>query len=300
MNCDDAYADSAMLLGMLKTTLVEQGILAHADGDPAAIWSTLCAAAKGGARRSAAGPTARPSSTTFPVRDSEAPSTHGLDIRTITNIRKLIHVKVDHREPPEMVELLRQGPMTTVEVCTLELGDYLIDDRIVVERKTVADFEASVIDSDKRLFTQSERIKHRPELIPVVMIEGDVFGRRQRMSVQQITGAISFLSMIQRMSVITTLDIIHSGYMLIKLGAHGGENGLGYEVALRSNKPKAILSARRFVVEGIPGVSAGLAEVLLDHFGSIAKLAAATERDLLEVPGIGPQRAKQIREVLTG
>jgi len=302
-NCDDRLADHDMLLDMVKTSLVGQGCLTEAllaKGGAAEIWSQLCNAAKGSpARRSDSAP--RPStSTSFPTRANEALSTHGLDISSITNITVPIHIKVDHREPPEMVELLRQGPKTFVEVCSLEIGDYLIDERVIVERKTVADFEASVIEDDKRLFTQSERIKHRPELLPVVLLEGDVFGRRQRMSVPQITGAITFLSMIQGMNVLTTLDMVHSAYFLIKLGAHAGENGLGYDVALRTKKPKAILSARRFVLEGIPGVSAALAEVLLEHFGTIAKLAAASEKDLLAVPGIGPQRAKQIREVLAG
>lgn len=154
-------------------------------------------------------------SSQFSARTPAAPSTHDLDVATIKNITKPIHVLVDHREPPEIVELLRRAPMTTVEVCALELGDYLIDGHLIVERKSVGDFEASIIDDDKRLFTQSERMKHRPELVPILVIEGDVFGRRQRMTAQQITGAITFLGVIQGMSVLTTLDLAHTAYMII-------------------------------------------------------------------------------------
>lgn len=235
----------------------------------------------------------------FPVRTPEAPSTHGLDIRTITNISKPIHIKVDHREPEAIIDLLRTAPMTTVEVCSLELGDYLINDKIIVERKSVSDFEASVIDDEKRLFNQSERLKHQTDWIAVLLLEGDVFGRRQRMSAAQISGALTYLGVIQGMNVITTLDQIHTSYFLIKLGAHDG-SGLGYELALRTKKPKALLSARSYVLEGVPGVSAGLARLLLQHFGSIARIAAASEAELCAVPGIGAKRAAQIVAVLQG
>lgn len=50
-------------------------------------------------------------------------------------------------------------------------------------------------------------------------------------------------------------------YMLAKIAQH--LHGLGYDLALRTDKPKALLSARSYVLEGIPGVSAGLARALL-------------------------------------
>jgi hypothetical protein len=49
--------------------------------------------------------------------------------------------------------------------------------------------------------------------------------------------------------------------MLAKIAQH--LHGLGYDLALRTDKPKALLSARSYVLEGIPGVSAGLARALL-------------------------------------
>jgi ERCC4-type nuclease len=282
------------VMEVILKDLRESGLLSGSDKEPS--FDAIAIAARGAAKgRPNPG---RPAPGSFPVRPAQAAASHDLDITSIANITQPIHIQVDHREPPQIVELLRHAPNTTVEVCALELGDYLIDGRILVERKSVADFEASVIDEDKRLFNQSERMKHQPELLAVLILEGDVFGRRQRMSVQQISGAITFLGMIQGMNVINSLDSTHTAYLLVKMGQHAG-SGLGYELGLRSRKPKALLSARSYVLEGVPGVSAGLAKLLLAHFGSIAGIAVATEAELMGVLGIGQKRAAQIREVLS-
>ncbi|GIW45375.1 MAG: DNA ligase [Candidatus Binatia bacterium] len=46
---------------------------------------------------------------------------------------------------------------------------------------------------------------------------------------------------------------------------------------------------------GIPGVGEHLSKVLAEHFGSLEKLENATQEELLEVPEIGPETAREIR-----
>ncbi len=46
---------------------------------------------------------------------------------------------------------------------------------------------------------------------------------------------------------------------------------------------------------GIPHVGEHMAQVLADHFGSLEKLENASEEELLEVPEVGPETAKEIR-----
>lgn len=221
---------------------------------------------------------------------------HNLDITTI-KVHKPMHIQVDHREPDQLVQLLRQAQNTIVEVVSLPLGDILIDDAIVIERKRVPeDFEASIVD-ELRLHNQSERIKHRTDLIGVVILEGDVFGARQRMTVQQISGALTFLGVIQGMNVFPSIDVVHTAYLAIKLGGHFA-SGLDNPISLRKDKPQALFSARKYVLEGIPMVSAGIAERLLEQFGSITAVANASVEQLMNVSGIGQQRAEKIYECL--
>ena len=57
----------------------------------------------------------------------------------------------------------------TVEIARLEVGDYRVERRVVVERKTVADFAASLIDG--RLFQQAAALALAPER-SVLVLEG--------------------------------------------------------------------------------------------------------------------------------
>lgn len=224
------------------------------------------------------------------------PAAEMLDVATI-KVPNPITIRVDHREPEEVIRELRKAPNTTIEVCTLELGDYSVNDKLFIERKSVTDFEASIIDS-KRLFDQSERIKMEPNSVGVVLLEGD-WTRAQRMLPQQVIGAMSFLGAIQGMSVWQTTGPVCTAYTIVKLATHLC-NGLGYELGLRQHKPQSLLDAQSYVLEGCPGVNAELARRLLEHFGSVAGVARASEADLRAVQGIGPKKAKRIVEVLGG
>jgi ERCC4-type nuclease len=219
-----------------------------------------------------------------------------LDVATI-KVPSPITIKVDHREPEAVIAELRKAPNTTVEICALELGDYSVNDQLFIERKSVTDFEASIIDS-KRLFDQSERIKMEPGSVGVLLLEGD-WTRAQRMLPQQVIGAMSFLGAIQGMSVWQTTGPVCTAYTIVKLATHLC-NGLGYELGLRQHKPQSLLDAKSYVLEGCPEINAELARRLLAHFGSIAAVARASEADLRAVQGIGPKKAKRIVEVLGG
>jgi ERCC4-type nuclease len=49
----------------------------------------------------------------------------------------------------------------------------------------------------------------------------------------------------------------------------------------------------------LPLVGRMRAEAMLAHFGTIERLAAATEKDLAQIPGIGAKTAAQVRQVLS-
>src|SRR5690606_5466971 len=100
-----------------------------------------------------------------------------LDLATI-KVPEPVSIVIDHREPSELVELLRGLPNVEVEHRALDLGDILINDRVIVERKCCdrasggTDFEASVIEDGKRLFNQSERLKFADDMMAVILLEG--------------------------------------------------------------------------------------------------------------------------------
>jgi len=223
------------------------------------------------------------------------------DVATVASIKipEMINIVIDHREPDELVNLLDVHPMITVAKGHLELGDILINASVLIERKQctnadgATDFKNSIVNDDKRLFNQSERLKLQEDYIPIILLEGKCYQNTSGMMVQQIDGAISFLSIIQRLSVLTTYNLKHTAYMIAKLGTHH-RSGLGYEIALRSKKPEMLLDRKAFILEGISGVSATTAKLLIEHFDSVKNVINATEKELLEIKGIGPKIVKKI------
>jgi ERCC4-type nuclease len=203
---------------------------------------------------------------------------------------------VDHREPLEMVERLGRVTNLVVEVQSLDTGDFLVPGALVVERKTVADFVTSIIDDDKRLFTQAARLSVAPERA-VVVVEGS-FADQQRMTLEQVTGALSYLEVILRVPVLNTVSLAHTAHAIARMVRHAA-HGLGYDLPIREPGPKDAPSAALHVVAGIPGVSTRLAKTLLAHFGTVRALAQADVKELLAVDGIGPQKARAIVAAFT-
>ncbi len=58
-----------------------------------------------------------------------------------------------------------------------------------------------------------------------------------------------------------------------------------------------VKNVKQCLLDVIPMIGEVQAEHLLDHFGSIAKIAKSTKEELMEVPGIGEKRAGKILQL---
>lgn len=243
-------------------------------------------------------------------KSARASEAMNLDVSSIKMLGP-VTIQMDHREPESLTDLLSDHPLITVERVSLDLGDILVEDkdgnRLIIERKrcseghTKTDFEYSIQD-DGRLFDQSERLKMEvgasdKQVIPVFLLEGDVYGNSNTMLCQQIDGAISFLSVCQKVSVLPVYNQNHAAYMIAKLASHFVD-GLYTPVSLHKAKPKAMFEQQRYVLEALPGVSCKVAETLLEHFGSVRKVMTASKKDLLAVNGLGPKKVEVLLSVL--
>src|SRR5579872_5605795 len=79
-------------------------------------------------------------------------------------------VMVDDRElNAPVIEVLQKLPEVDVQIKRLLVGDYMVDNRCVFERKTLMDFAASVVDG--RLFRQAQKLS-RSTLPAALILEG--------------------------------------------------------------------------------------------------------------------------------
>ena len=200
----------------------------------------------------------------------------------------------DSRESTSgLIQLLtNRGAEVVLE--ELECADYVLADGIAVERKTAEDFAGSII--DRRLFVQIALLKDTYEKVFIV-VEGDPFDTQSSISQEAVIGALSYISVIERIPVISTRDAPHTAEMLITMQRHAVQ-GLGYEVAFRASKPKSRDVQAQFLIEGLPGIGPTAAKRLLKHFGSARAIFSATPEQLKKVPGVGPKTIQTIKEVL--
>jgi Fanconi anemia group M protein len=204
-------------------------------------------------------------------------------------------ITADMRERQSQVcGYLEKSRRVVVEYVDLACGDYVCGPGVAIERKESADFVNSI--TDNRFFTQVHLLKSE-YAHPIFLIEGDPFQTRSQIPPAALIGAISYLSVVEGISVIQTGDKKQTAQMLETMARHS-QQGLGYEVALRSQKPKDASIRSRFIVEGLPSIGPKAAANLLRHFNTVARIFSATEKELCEVPGIGIKTASRIREIL--
>ena len=181
-----------------------------------------------------------------------------------------------------------------VEVKQIYPGDYVVGE-VAVERKTVSDFFASLI--NKRMFDQVRRLRDAYP-VPLILVEGDMADISEYKNPRAFWGAFLKFTLDDRVPVIFAPDQEQTCQILVtlhkRIGARSSEYGLRH-------KPKVLdLEARqRFLVQGLPSVGETLSHNLLERFGTVRGVFNADERALAEVPKIGPKKAADIVKVVT-
>lgn len=204
-------------------------------------------------------------------------------------------IRADMRETRSGVtQLLQKSALVRVEFEELPIGDFILSDEVCVERKEATDFVNSVM--DRRIFGQVASMK-ASFLRPVVIIEGDVFNTRSAISKEALLGALSWLSVIEGVGTIYTRSAAETASFLEVMCRHA-QKGLGYEIQLRSAKPKNLDVLAQFSVEGLPSVGPTTAKKLLQHFGSVRGIYGASEAQLQGVKGVGKKMAEQIVQLV--
>ena len=205
---------------------------------------------------------------------------------------KKLSIYVDNREfRSEVVRNLSEE--FKIIPMQLEVGDYIISDRIAIERKTVNDFLESI--KDGRLFEQLKNLKNNYEN-PILIIEGEsLFSRGFHENA--IYGALASIIGDFSIPIIFSKNDRETSKLISSLVKR--EFSERREISLR--KEKKIMSddeKMRYVIESLPNISATLAKRLLEHFGNIKNIINANVGDLMQVKGIGRKTAEEIYEIV--
>lgn len=174
----------------------------------------------------------------------------------------------------------------------LLLGDYRVDDRLLVERKTWSDLVASI--EDGRLFRQAHALAKGP-LHPLLILEGRIRGttlggiRREALQ-----GALMTVSLVWGVPILRALDGMETAQLILLAARQSRRAAQGLP-----RRPGLCASGKRFVqhwiLQGLPRIGPRRAALLLAQFGSVEAVLTASEAALRAVPGLGPRTAEGIR-----
>jgi len=191
----------------------------------------------------------------------------------------------------------REGVSVRLE--TLSVGDYVLSDRVAVERKSIEDFLDSLLGGDDRsVFEQvGDLARHYSRPIVVVEGEGDIYAERN-VHPNAIRGALASLAVDFGASVLRTKDASDTADLLEIIAAREqGERDR--DVSVHGEKAqKTLAEQQEYVVSSIADIGPVTARSLLDALGSVEAVMTADEEALLDVAGVGEVTAERIRSVV--
>lgn len=204
-----------------------------------------------------------------------------------------VNVIVDKREKNiDIIEGLA-GNNVNVMFAQLPVGDYIVSDRICIERKTVSDFESSIM--DYRLFEQSERLSESFTK-PVIIIEGDYMSFNLDKNV--ILGTILKLYTKYNIQVLFSYDPHETSYIISKFAEKEQVEDKREARIIGRKKAYTMYQWQLLILSSIPGIGTKLAKELLKHFKTIKNVATAEIEEIKKVDKIGEKKAERLYNVL--
>ncbi len=208
-----------------------------------------------------------------------------------------IVIYVDSREMRSGVVKRLHEKGVDVRIKNLDVADYVLSERIAVERKTDEDFLNSLVSKD-RLFSQLINLK-RSYQKPVVIIEGNNIYSKRMVNPNAVRGAIASIAIDFDIPIIFTRNEEETAEYLIAIAKREQEIKKK-DISLHSEKTKRSLKEElEYFVSAIPDVGPVIAKNLLSYFQTVEKIATADVDELMKVPKVGKKIAERIRKFMT-
>ncbi len=204
-----------------------------------------------------------------------------------------VKIIMDNRERNQEILSRLELKNAELEFKQLPVGDYIVSDRVCIERKTESDLKSSVINA--RLFDQLERLKKSFEK-PILILETSESGFELGRNI--LLGVISSLYLDYNVQLILSSDAQETADIIYAIAAR--------EQTDKKKQPRLVGLKRAYndyqwqmlVLCSIPGVGQTLARDLLKKFKTVKSVANATTKELMEVDKIGKKKAQRIYDIL--
>ena len=214
-----------------------------------------------------------------------------------SNVQPADHIVIvaDSRELLALTtrELVRLGGHVKSE--TLAVGDFVLSDRVVVERKEIDDFASSLIDG--RLFEQAIKLKQYER--PILIVEGESPMGSGRVRPEALLGAYASLLIDYNIPILWSPTPTNSAQLMLAIARREQLHEKRSPRIISGPKPLAIEEQQEFIVASLPSVDRVRARNLLTALKTVERVFTAPKEELRLVNGIGEKISEDIRRLLT-
>ncbi len=226
-----------------------------------------------------------------------------------------LHICIDSNEASKQKTIITYLKFNgfNVDIKPLDVCDFVVSDRVGVERKDASDFLGSM--KDGRLFHQARDMAEIYEK-PIIILEGSMKKalKRSKMRPSSIYGAMSSIALDYGVNIIPTDDQDATAILLHRL-CYREQAKEERTIQLRSiNRSLPLHQQQVYLLSGLPQIGTTLAEDLLNTFetpyGVLVKFAEAeihtsasgkTKRllgPLADIKGVGPTIVESAQQLL--
>ncbi|MBU0470708.1 MAG: DEAD/DEAH box helicase [Nanoarchaeota archaeon] len=206
---------------------------------------------------------------------------------------QVVTILADHREKDNRIvkELIDLG--VSVKTAQLTSADYVVSGKVGVELKKVPDFVASIIDG--RLLDQARDLKNN-FCKAVLIIEGeeDIYSVR-KVHANAIRGMISAIVLDFGVPILYTKNPLDTAALLAMMAKR--EQNKDADFSYHASKPRSLAEQQEFIVSSFPNIGPQTAKLLLENFNTIKNLVNATEKEIINIKGVGEKTAKNLLEM---
>lgn len=208
-------------------------------------------------------------------------------------------VYVDQREIRSGVARALDSGGIDIVLATLEVGDYIVSDRVAIERKTDMDFLDSVIDKERNIFRQLSDLARAYER-PVLIIEGENLYTGRQLHPNAIRGVLASIVTDFGVPILYTRDEAETAEMIGAIARREQEDNKRMPSLHGKKTAMTLKEQQEYIISAISNIGPSAAGKLLRYFGSVEAVMKASTDELMEVESIGLKTAQRIREVVGG
>ncbi len=205
-----------------------------------------------------------------------------------------IRIVADQREARSGVIEELQALGAIVDCRTLPVADYVMSDRVAVERKTDRDFTASLTGRD--LLGQIQELATNYER-PLIVIEGPDLFTQTDVHPNAIRGMLAAITVDLGVPILCSRDAGETAMQLFVIAEREQLDKKRTPKVHGKKILKTFQEQQEYVIAAIPSIGPATARALLEHFGSVETIFRAQTQELTKVRGVGKHTAQTIRKL---